>query len=810
MFKQIDNVEIEVDVNLLFLGFDRYNSDFSSLQNGILEKLNSHKIQRFLEVKGATIQEHAGSHVDYRIHYHVIQLHPLVQVYFRHLMEYISRDIDMNLMNVKIINPYEIVEEVHDLFQFVRQNTNNPVPNEKDMIMLVMNSQLDLGGTYGFSTEFSYTELQKMIDEIFREGSEFAVSDFVFPLTEPLTFTDAFESSDINSDHETTSEGLHPVPSPSSPSSSSSSTASSPSSSSSSSSSPDYCFLDWREISFQWVYDRDIKLQQRSSFSSSRSSSQRIHRNLDLLLHAYNKKEQRRILIEMKQVLGNDYLMNEKLVNMIEGTHVVSDYFFIDQFFLMDVGAGPFEWGSIHDESNIRTKNSILMAKKYASSLRYFNTTQEIFLNYAEYIEHLIQQSCKQQQQQQQQHKVTQEDICAQSRDQVSSTLRTLRGDGLRGGSDYQRIYHSLLLLEQQWTPSSPSLSSDTRLTVEEMEVTIHLTHYLSDVISHFVTPPFILDTSVSDTSATDPLSTLPAFIRIPPASLATPPPSTIEEVQAILDQSIGIRPPNKEKLHFQVNYFTREDFEDYFTVDENYFDYSVFRSEIERLKLPSQEFFFSFQALKLENEPRLQTALLKATTTSIIPHLSNNRRIFPVQQTYINSTVLFEATKSNNHALASRDIQIYIFCLTGTSYKPILLDRSELAVFRTDGSNQMVFAVQNEMVSTNSPYFVNHIPLHYNLHDIMTPLLSCIFDLLSNTNLNLYFGDQIHTHLSALTEDCVFRSIGSVDRVFSANHVYSSFHIAIIQKSQFILSIEQLISEYNHLMVGKMRVFNH
>lgn len=270
-----------------------------------------------------------------------------------------------------------------------------------------------------------------------------------------------------------------------------------------------------------------------------------------------------------------------------------------------------------------------------------------------------------------------------------------------------------------------------------------------------------------------------------------------------ILNQAVTSRPPNKEKLHFQVNYFTREDFEDFFTVDENYFDYSVFRSEVERLRLPSQEFFFSFQALKLENEPHLQTALLKSLTTSIIPHLSNSRRIFPVQQTYINSTMLFETLKSDNHALASREIQIYIFCLTGTSQKPILLDRSELAVFRTDGDNQMIFAVQNEMVSTNSPYFVNHLPLHYNLHDILSPLLSRVFELLSNTNLNMYFGDQIHTHLAALTEDCIYRSIGSVDRVFSANHVYSAFHLDIIRKSQFIVSIEKLITEYNRIMVG-------
>ena len=77
-FSHFDHVQVEVDVNLMLLGFDRFNSDFSSIQNGILEKLSSHKIQRFLEVKGHNIQEKDGSHIDYLIHYHFIQVNPLV------------------------------------------------------------------------------------------------------------------------------------------------------------------------------------------------------------------------------------------------------------------------------------------------------------------------------------------------------------------------------------------------------------------------------------------------------------------------------------------------------------------------------------------------------------------------------------------------------------------------------------------------------------------------------------------------------------------------------------------------------------
>lgn len=758
-FSHFDHVQVEVDVNLMLLGFDRFNSDFSSIQNGILEKLSSHKIQRFLEVKGHNIQEKDGSHIDYLIHYHFIQVNPLVEVYLRHVMESVYRDVDMNLMNVKVINPYEIVRELRNLFDYVSQNSNQPVPNDQDLIILVLNSQVDVGGTFGFSTEFSYTEMQKMIDEIFREGSDFAISDFVFPLTEPLTFSDEFETPE---DDSSLDEGLHPIPAAHSVSS-------------------DYCVFDWRELSFMWAYKRDSLLKENLASQRSRSSIARIRRSLELLQHAYNKNEQKRLLVEMKQVLNNDIVMNDELVNMIEGTHVVSDYIFIDQFFILDVCAGPFEWGSIHDESNIRTKESLLFAGNYSSSLRYFNTTQEVFVNYAQFIHHRVTRACAREHNSQ----------CSVDEEQVKSILQIFQFGSNMNVGDYSRYYHSLLMLEKAYPPTDPT-SLDSRLSVEEMEVTIRLSRILSDVISHFVTPPFVLSPPAPESSL---------FSRSIPAPV-TNTPTTVEGLLSSLSHIVTRFPSTKEKLHFQVNYFTRADFEDLFTVDENYFDYSVFRNEVERLKLPSQEFYFSFQELKLENEPHLQSALLQATTSVIIPHLSYRRTIFPVQQSYVNSSVLFDILRSKNHAMTSKDIQIYIFCMTGTSKRPLLFDKSELVVYHSDGQNQMIFAIQNELMSTNSPYFVNELPMHYNLHDIMAPLLSCVFELLSNTRLNLYFGEQIHTRIAPLTEDCIYRSIGSVDRVFSVNHVYSSFHLDIMRKSKLIVMLQLLISDYNDVIV--------
>ena len=256
-----------------------------------------------------------------------------------------------------------------------------------------------------------------------------------------------------------------------------------------------------------------------------------------------------------------------------------------------------------------------------------------------------------------------------------------------------------------------------------------------------------------------------------------------------------------KKKIHFQVNYFTREEFEGVFTVDENYFDFSIFRSEVEKLKLASQEFYFSFQEFKLEREPRLQTAVLRSVSSAIIPHLNNKKSVFPIQQTYLNSSVLFEALRGSSNSLSSHDVQIYIFCMTDSLKRPIFLDKSKQVVSHSDGSNNFIFAVQNERVSINAPYFVNGIPMYYNLHNIMSPLLENVFEMLSNTRLALYFGEKVHTNVKPLIEDCIHRPIGSVDGIFSANTIYSQFHIAILRRSEFIIHLQVAVDEFDTLI---------
>ena len=808
----LDTITVEVDVNLILLGFDKLDSDFSSVQNGILEELNVRKIQRFLEIHGSTIRERDESHVEYKVHYHFINLHPMVQIYLSRFMNSTVRNIDINLMNMNVINPYDLVKEFQDLFSYVQHNSNKAVPNKDDLIIVIMNSQLNLGGRHGFSTEFSYSELQRMIDEIFKENSEFAIGEFIFPLTEPVTLNDHYD--EYLEDESVDNPGLHGVevhPISGVPDFSTISTE-------------NYCILDWRELSFLWAHSKYIQLMERFPRGFHRTSQDRIRHNLELLRDYYDKKEQMRILLMMKQLLNNEYLMNDDLINLVEGTHTVSDYIFLKQFLLVDISAGPFEWGSIQDDSNMRTKSSLVWSSVYNDILRYYENVNEAFLDHVQLVSHLL--------------------LSSPIRKEYNSDLselqrirRIIQKDSVTT-TELHRCLLSLIEFERKYPSKDPLVQFNER-NGREMEVIIRLSREIGDFIAHFVTPPFIVSTdSMDTTSSMSSPDSVDSLGSRGSTSLATTLPdsssshenfhSTLhrfrcddsyhhyvlsidpnvsnrihskEELSRALNEGVFQSFSPKNKVHFQINYFTRAEFEDVFTIDENYFDFSIFRSEIEKLKLPSQEFYFSFQEFKLEREPRLQTAVLRAMSTAIIPHLSTKKAVFPVQQKYLNSTVLFEALRSHSNSIASHDVQIYIFCMTDPMKRPMFLDRSKQVVSHSDGFNNFVFAVQNERISTNAPYFVNGIPMYYNLHNIMPSLLEVVFELISNTRLTVYFGERIHTNEAAMIEDCIHRPIGSVDPIFSSNTVYSQFHVEIIKRSEQIVHLQMMIEEFDGLM---------
>ena len=876
---------VEVDVNLMLIGFDKLNSDFSSVKNGILEELNDRKIQRFLQVNKNTIREREESHVRYKIHYHFIDVHPMVQIYLSQFMKASIRDIDINLVNVKVVNPYDLLNEFRDLFSYIHSNSNMPVPNSNDLIIVVMNSQLKVEGRYGFSTEFSYNEQQKMIDEIFRENSEFAIGEFIFPLTEPITSNDRY--TETPEEEGVQSGGLHGVedrPISGVPDSSTILTE-------------NYCVLDWREMSFLWAHSKYLQLLEQDPRGMYRSSQDRVRHNLELLRDSYDKKEQMRILLMMKQLLNNDFVMNDDLINLVEGTFVVSDYILIKQFLFIDVSAGPFEWGSIHDDSNMRTKSSFVWANNYQDVLSCYDRLSDALIDHVKRVSRFVSLSC-----------VSKQSECEHDLSEIQRIQKVVAMESSTT-TDLYRCLISLIELERKYESKERKLQFNER-NGREMEVIIRLSREISDFIAHFVTPPFVLssfdsdsdfnsnsnsysnsnlpsddfsfstfespipfDSISSSTSASsksspnlhsspksssqsrfDSLFHFDSSSRIgshsssdlnsgsqSPSGIGVSFPSKSNSEQGPLDlhrnlhhiscdhsQQLyrlaidpnaaahihtkhdlkealhrGVFEPSvpKKKIHFQVNYFTREEFEGVFTVDENYFDFSIFRSEVEKLKLASQEFYFSFQEFKLEREPQLQTAVLRSVSSAIIPHLNNKKSVFPIQQTYLNSSVLFEALRGSSNSLSSHDVQIYIFCMTDSLKRPIFLDKSKQVVSHSDGSNNFIFAVQNERVSINAPYFVNGIPMYYNLHNIMSPLLENVFEMLSNTRLALYFGEKVHTNVKPLIEDCIHRPIGSVDGIFSANTIYSQFHIAILRRSEFIIHLQVAVDEFDTLI---------
>ena len=694
------SVKVNVVVNLMLIGFDYYNEDNACLQDGILKQLRKRKMQRFFRRQGDMVQETDDSHVEYVVQYRFIQLSPTVQIYFRHLMEQAYRDVDMNLMSVKLINPYELVQAVDDLFQYVRDYSDEPVPSETEPLILLLNSHLDGKGPFGFSTEFTYRELQKMIDEIFRKDSEFAISDFIFPLTEPLPLEDP-----------------SPLPPPAEPS------LSLP------------LHLDWRLPSHRWSLARD------QSLSALAPVAQRhTRRALTLLRDTYPPAERRRLLVRMKQLLNRDPA--DILVDAAEGA-AVADFAFPRNLLVADVTAGPFVWGAVHKPANGRTDQSLFPAGMNCSAPRDANQAME---NLAGFVA-----ACD------------------------GGMKRSVKWEDSRGFAE--------LVKRSDECPAGKSVES--RYSVEELRAVAKIVGVLGHFVDHVLLPPFFLPAGVGGKPR-----------NLPEPSRDQPPALWLRNSLA---DALWSKPRGRRRVHFQVSVVAGEDA---FPADDGFFDYSVFRGEVERLRRPGEEFFFSFQALRLEAEPRLQSVLLRAITAGIVPHLSSRKSVFPVQQRFLNATILAEALRSDGSP-AGREVQIYILSLSGTEKSPILIDRSERVVRCDDGDSAMIFVVQNERVAMNSPYYENDLPLHTDLHDINGPLLYSVFEYLSNVDLNMYFGELTHTRKMPLTEDCVFRTFGAVDRTFTNNHIFSAFHIAIARRSPFVIGLQMLITDYNRAMVG-------
>ena len=87
--------------------------------------------------------------------------------------------------------------------------------------------------------------------------------------------------------------------------------------------------------------------------------------------------------------------------------------------------------------------------------------------------------------------------------------------------------------------------------------------------------------------------------------------------------------------------------------------------------------------------------------------------------------------------------------------------------------------------------------------HFTLIYMTSTVLSFTPNVDLNMYFGELTHTRKMPLTEDCVFRTFGAVDRTFTNNHIFSAFHIAIACRSPFIIGLQMLITDYNRAMVG-------
>ncbi|EGC36772.1 hypothetical protein DICPUDRAFT_150701 [Dictyostelium purpureum] len=203
----------------------------------------------------------------------------------------------------------------------------------------------------------------------------------------------------------------------------------------------------------------------------------------------------------------------------------------------------------------------------------------------------------------------------------------------------------------------------------------------------------------------------------------------------------------------FKIQYASRVNFNVFIISDHNdfnprdyfNFNYELFKYEIEKLRLPGQEFSFNIKTISMSDDRQLALAYYTSLKSILNPTINDDHQ-FQTQLNYyldskeIRSNLLklfgkdFDTDKDEDVAATIKYIPIFLFSVSNKI--PILIDKTHQA----KSLSNMVIGIQTSLFSTNSSFTVNDNQIKYYP---INPLSS----ILSATALNL--GGLVGNHVA-------------------------------------------------------------
>eukprot|EP01132_Coremiostelium_polycephalum_P005121 gene5121-6375_t len=267
--------------------------------------------------------------------------------------------------------------------------------------------------------------------------------------------------------------------------------------------------------------------------------------------------------------------------------------------------------------------------------------------------------------------------------------------------------------------------------------------------------------------------------------------------------------------IHETINYNPR----DYFN-----FNYEHFKHEIEKLKVPGQEFTFTIKSLSMADDKSLALAYKSSLKTNVSPLITEEGDFTTRLHHYIDSkemkyqlTRLNPDHRSDEMTMESKYIPIFIFALN--TKHPVFIDKTHQA----KALSNMVIAVQTQPLEYPTSFSCNGKTTYQYLNNPMSAILGAtalnlgglIFNHLSYSeaqksavqNWQWSVGDSPlsktftfpYTYFSEFQRDSIFR-----------NYIVSSLDRSVLLVNQAYELLQDLKTTPNNLDIIKFYSFDH
>jgi hypothetical protein len=263
---------------------------------------------------------------------------------------------------------------------------------------------------------------------------------------------------------------------------------------------------------------------------------------------------------------------------------------------------------------------------------------------------------------------------------------------------------------------------------------------------------------------------------------------------QLVVRPSPAFSAPYAEKIVFNIHLVLGQT--SYDPLAPLHFNVQEFKHELSLLKLPGQEFIFTFKKHSIRDfsAPKLAMAVQHSLKTESVPRMSTTR-FYHDRVTYMDAIILqkqletlfpeetrvasLQAAEGAPNGRTTRTIPIFIFSLHATEKDaPILLDK----YFAARGLSNMVLVVQSNQSMYETRWQCNKDPIYWNManpvrhalaataltaYGLVPPHLASdpatgkvIKDHLWSVGNNPFSGTSHGSHFSGFHKDAAVRSV--------------------------------------------------